>query len=612
VGRSRAERQDQLHPEIAVPRPGYGWRVATAAEAAGPRFARGFRDQISLGLTYWRYYLYATSALLIITALEIAVPTLVGLAVDHGIERHDTHTAVLWALAILAASTGAALANLAWFFEDAGSVLIERDLRRACVDRLHRLHVGFHDRYGAGELIARTSTDCRQAASFLIGPTGPALALPTTVAISAILFLMNWQLAAIALAALPGMLFLGRRSAVVLQPESRRLQREIGALTSVVEDTLLGMRVVKGLGAEDAQLVRLRTAASGVYEQSVTLARRRAVYEPAWVLIPALGASLVLWYGGGRVLTGDMTLGRLVAFIAYLALLVRPMNWLGNSLPRLLRSMAGLERVEDILHATPEVVEAARPQALPHVHGELAFANVSFRYARDRRDVLSNLSLVVPAGTSLAVVGATGAGKSTLLQLLARFYDPTEGRITLDGVDLREAATGDLRGALGFVFQETVLFDATVRENIAIGNPAASAEQVEDAARLAGAHDFVLALPDRYETPVGERGLFLSGGQRQRIGIARALLKEPRVLLLDDPTSALDAATEASISDALGGAMRGRTSLLVTSRPATIRLAERAALLEDGAVTAEGSPDELLASNERYRTLLALLEHPDG
>jgi ATP-binding cassette subfamily B protein len=333
-------------------------------------------------------------------------------------------------------------------------------------------------------------------------------------------------------------------------------------------------------------------------------ARTRASFLPGLELLPNIGLIAVLAYGGHQALAGNLTLGSLVAFNVYIGLLIWPLRMLGMIVAQAQRASVSAERVDEVLATAPLVADAARPVPLPRGGGEVSFEGVRFGYDR-RSPVLDGFDLRVAPGESVALVGATGSGKSTVARLIPRFYDVERGRITIDGVDVRDLRLRELRRAVGIVFEDTFLFSDTIAANIAFADPDAAHSAIERAARLAGAHDFVAELPDGYAARIGERGYSLSGGQRQRIAIARAILADPRVLILDDATSAVDPTKEHEIRDALAEVMRGRTTIVIAHRPATIALADRVLLLDGGRVVAEGTHRSLLAGDHRYREVLA-------
>jgi ATP-binding cassette, subfamily B, bacterial len=387
---------------------------------------------------------------------------------------------------------------------------------------------------------------------------------------------------------------------------TRRLQEELGAATALAEETVSGIRVAKGLGAGDALNARFRTASDRVVGRALDVAAVDAVFLPALEALPLLGILATLWFGSHRVLDGEMTLGQLTAFTLYLSILVWPLRTLGQRVQTLQQAIAAATRITEVLESQPAVVEARDPKPLPRGRAlDVRFEDVTFGYERGR-PVLDGFTLDIPSGTSVALVGGTGSGKTTAAALLARFYDPQFGRVLVDGIDVRELRVEDLRHAVGLVFEDTFLFSDTVGANIGFARPDASPEEIGEAAQLAGAHEFVAGLPEGYDTVLGERGFSLSGGQRQRLAIARAILADPAVLILDDATSAIDASKEHEIRAALSTVMEGRTTLVIAHRAATIALADRVVVLEAGSVAEEGTHAELLRRSTRYRQLLAL------
>jgi len=397
------------------------------------------------------------------------------------------------------------------------------------------------------------------------------------------------------------------------------IQQESAELAAVVEESVAGVRVVKGFGAEGVQQHRFQSEADDVYDESMKATRVRAVFLPLLDMLPNIGLILVLAYGGHQVLNGNLTLGSLVAFNVYVVMLIWPLRMLGMILAQAQRAVASSQRVDEVLAAEPEIIDPSHASSLPQPTtdrpaGALHFDAVTFGYpAGPDRPVLDGLVLSVQAGESVALVGPTGCGKTTVARLIPRFYDVDGGRITLDDVDVRDVALRELRRAVGLVFEDTFLFNDSVAANIAFADPDASGEQIERAARLAGAHDFIVDLPEGYNTEIGERGFSLSGGQRQRIAIARAILSDPRVLILDDATSSVDPTKEHEIRDALTEVMKGRTTIVIAHRPATIALADRVVLLDEGRIVDEGTHADLLVSSERYRDVLAaaMAEHPE-
>jgi ATP-binding cassette subfamily B protein len=383
------------------------------------------------------------------------------------------------------------------------------------------------------------------------------------------------------------------------RPLSLEIQQQLAVLTTVLEQNLRGARVVKAFAQEPAEIARFDCQNDRWFDLSAEAARLQALNVPLIDLIASIGTVFIIWYGGNLVIHGQLTLGELVAFSAYLGQLVQPVRRLGMIIPALAMAAAAGERIFEILDAPSEVKDAPDAVPLPPLQGRVRFDNVSFSYF-GRHSVLSGLSFEVLPGQIVALLGATGSGKSTIINLIPRFYDPTGGCITLDGYDLRRVTLNSLRDQIGIVLQETTLFAASVRDNIAFGSPGATQAEIASAAQAAQAHDFILAMPQGYDTPVGERGVTLSGGQKQRIAIARALLKDPRVLILDDATSSVDTETERLIQLALEQLMQGRTSFVIAQRLSTVRAADLILVLDRGRIAASGSHQELLRTSGLY------------
>ncbi|MEM9517281.1 MAG: ABC transporter ATP-binding protein [Actinomycetota bacterium] len=542
---------------------------------------------------------------------KIAVPILVGYSIDRGIGDGDRlwMWAGLIALAGLLAGTFTAMRR---FFAFREARWTEARLREQLFNHIVSLHVGYHDRAQTGQLMSRASSDLNQIQMFvvMIPITLSNLGMITAVAI--ILFVTDPLLALVALAPLPFVNVAGRRFSQSIHPAVLAVQAEQAELATVVEESVGGVRVVKGFGAEAVQSEKVRQQANAIRGESMSAARIRARFLPAIEMLPQIGLIAVLGVGGMQVIDGSLTLGQLVQFNLYVALLVAPLRMLGMTIAFAQRASAALERVNEILDTSPQIVDAVDPSDLPNggQRGAVQFDDVRFGYEPDL-PVLDGFDLDLEAGQSVALVGATGSGKSTVARLLVRFYDVDAGVVRIDGNDVRDLTLHDVRRAVGIVFEDTLLFHDTVAANIAFAQPDASSEAVERAARLAGAHDFVMGLPDAYDTMIGERGYSLSGGQRQRIAIARAILADPRVLVLDDATSAVDPSKEHEIRSAMATVMDGRTTIVIAHRPGTIALADTVVLLDEGRVVANGTHDELLASNGRYRDVLAAMYADD-
>ncbi len=382
------------------------------------------------------------------------------------------------------------------------------------------------------------------------------------------------------------------------------VQQRLADLAEVVEESVAGIEIVKAYGQERREERRLNAAALAIYEDTIQIARYRSRFAPLFELIPSLGTVAVLWVGGFRVIDGALTPGEFVAFTQYLAVLVLPLMITGWFFANLPRSAASASRIDSLLATDPVIEDPANPVALPEGPGEIRFEDVHFSYPGGG-PVLDGVDLVVPGGAAVALVGATGSGKTTIANLVPRFYDVDGGAVLLDGIDVRDLRLEDLRSEVAFVFQETFLFSASIAENIRIGDPEADDRRVRAAARLSQAHEFICSMPDGYDTVVGERGATLSGGQRQRIALARSVLRDPRILILDDATSSVDAVVESEIQEALRRVMAGRTTLIIAHRTSTLALADLVVFVEDGRVAGVGSHEELLATIPRYGEVLA-------
>ncbi len=539
---------------------------------------------------------------------KISVPVLVRFGIDRGIAQGQE----LWLWVSLVAVAGVLTGSFTAFrrfyaFREARWT--ETRLREQLFGHIMSLHIGYHDRAQTGQLMSRSSSDLNQIQNFVVMIPITLSNAAMIVAVAVILFVTDPLLALVALAPLPLVNVAGRRFSEAIHPAVLAVQTEQADLATVVEETVGGIRVVKGFGAESVQSAKLRKEADDIQRESIKAARIRAKYLPAIELMPQLGLIAVLGLGGMQVINGDLTLGQLVQFNFYVALLVSPLRMLGMTIAWGQRAAVALQRVNEVLEISPDVVDPEHPIDLPrgeHV-GAVGFHDVDFGYD-PTVPILRGFELQLEAGQSVAIVGATGSGKSTVARLLVRFYDVERGSVTIDGIDVRQLTLHDVRHAVGIVFEDTLLFHDSVAANIAFADPEATTEQIERAARLAGAHDFIMGLPEAYDTVLGERGFSLSGGQRQRIAIARAILADPRVLVLDDATSAVDPSKEHEIRAAMSTVMEGRTTIVIAHRPGTIALADTVVLLDDGRVVASGPHQELLDREPRYRAVLAAME----
>ena len=539
------------------------------------------------------------------TVAKVTIPLLAQRAVDEGIDPYDRDALLRWTLVIVAVTVVIAVFTaFRRYAAFAISLRAETDLRRQLFAHLQRLHFAYHDRAQTGELMSRANTDLRQIQLFLVFVPVAGANLVMIAAVAGVLIALDPKLALLALAPLPLLNVAATAFSRRMGPQSVDLQRRLADVSGVVEESLSGIRVVKGFGAERLQDQKLRRAAAGVRKRALEIARLRSAFNPLMELLPTLGLVIVLFVGGREVVAGRLTTGELIAFNFYILQLIFPLRLTAFLVAQASRASASAARVYEVLATAPEIVDRADASPLPDGPGEVRFEDVRFGY-EPGAPVLRNVDLVVPAGASVALVGSTGSGKSTVARLLARFYDVDGGRVTLDGADVRDVRLDELRRNVSIVFEDTFLFSDTVHANIALADPRASAERVEAAARLAGAAEFIAALPEGYDTLLGEQGYSLSGGQRQRIAIARAILADPRVLVLDDATSSVDPSKEHEIRDALQEVMAGRTTIVIAHRTATVALADRVVLLDAGRVVAEGTHEDLLRTSDPYRHVLA-------
>ncbi|MBK9341847.1 MAG: ABC transporter ATP-binding protein [Dehalococcoidia bacterium] len=540
--------------------------------------------------------------------LRLAAPIITGLTIDRAIVREDHGLLVRLVLAlVVVVAFQAAFAGLRRYWAMRTSYRVEADLRMELYDRVNRLSFDYHDRTATGQLMSRGSADLHEIQGFLVNiPINSAYLLMAAGSFF-LLVRTSVPLALLAMAVYPFVFWLSVRFFNRLEPGTERIQAGLASLASVVEENIAGARLVRAFGREQHEIERLHRVADDVHRDSIEVVRLRTIYGPLFYFLPGIGQLVVLGFGGWLALNGEMTTGQLVASLQFLSMLVWPVQSLGEMIASGQRALVSGARVWNVLKEEPSITEAAHPKHLPHGGGEIAFEGVTFAY-QDDRPVLLDFALGVPAGASVALVGATGSGKSTVARLLPRFYEPDTGHIFIDGADIRELRLKELRRSIGIVFEDTFLFSDSVRNNIAYGRIDATDEQIVRAAKLAHAHEFIMGLADRYDTVVGEQGFSLSGGQRQRIAIARAILMEPRILILDDATSSVDARMEEEIRSALREVMQGRTTVIISHRLSTISLADQVVLVDEGRAGATGTHAELMRTSQRYREVLGQTE----
>jgi ABC-type multidrug transport system fused ATPase/permease subunit len=537
-------------------------------------------------------------------AAGMTIPWLTGKVVDDALPGGDEgQLALLVGLVVVFGSLKALLMVGRRLIAGRLALGVEYDLRSAMYARLLRLSFRFFDSHQTGQLMSRATVDLQNVRFFLgYGLIFLVQHVVTVVAVVVILVVIDWRLALIALAITPLLVAVAWRYSHVSHPVLKDVQQRIADMTTVAEEAIVGVNVVKAFAQEPALEQTFRSRNESIFRTSLRAARQSALYLPLLSLLPLAAQAAVLAVGGRLVVNGELEIGVFIAFNLYLLMLVFPLRMLGMWIGQIQRATAAGERIFEVLDEPEEIRERVEARMLPPGDGRIAFEHVTFGY-EPARPVLDNVDLELEPGSVVALIGHTGSGKSTLTALVPRFYDPQAGRVLLDGVDVRDVRLDSLRRAIGIVSQDPFLFSTSVRENIAFGVADATDEQVERAARLAQAHEFIEELPDGYATVIGERGITLSGGQRQRIAIARALVVDPRVLVLDDATASVDATTEARIRIALREVMRGRTTLIVAHRLSTISLADEVVVLEHGRVAARGTSDELRASSATYREI---------
>jgi ATP-binding cassette subfamily B protein len=546
------------------------------------------------------------SALLAILSQGAAIGVLVltGFVVDELSGGRDPRRLTFLILAILGVGVVKALLMLGRrFISGKQALAVEWDMRDALYARLLRLSFGFYDRHQTGQLMSRATVDLQTIRFFLgYGLIFFAQHVVTILSVTVVLFLYEWRLALIAVAITPLLIAVAYRYSHVSHPVLRDVQQQLGEVAIVAEESIVGVHVVKSFAQEERREEQFRHASDELFRASVRANAQRALYVPLLAFLPMLAQAGVLLAAGHFVVRGELTLGGFFAFNLLLTMLVAPLRMLGTWIGQAQRATASGERFFQVIDEPEEVADRPAAADLPAGPGRVSFAGVDFAYEPGRL-VLEQIDLEIEPGTTVALIGASGSGKTTLASLVPRFYDVGAGRVLVDGVDVRDVTRRSLRREIGVISQDPFLFSASVRENIAFGVPEVAPGLVEAAARAAQAHAFVEELPDGYDTIIGERGITLSGGQRQRLAIARALVIDPRILILDDATASVDATTEALIRAGLTEAMRGRTTIVIAHRLSTIALADIVVVLEHGRIVARGTQAELLETNAVYREI---------
>jgi ATP-binding cassette, subfamily B, bacterial len=534
----------------------------------------------------------------------ILVPVLTGVVIDELSGDPDT-TILLFEIAAVVALgllRGALMLGRR-MISGRQALAVEYDLRDELYGHFLRLSFGFYDRSQTGQLMSRATIDLQSVRFFLgYGLIFFAQHVVTIVVVSAVLFVYSWQLALVALAITPMVVLVAYRYSKVSHPVLRDVQQQLAEVATVAEESIAGVHVVKSFSQEERRSARFSDAADAVFDRTLAANRQRAFYVPLLTFLPLVAQAAVLLVAGRMVVSGSLSIGDFFAFNLLLAMLVMPLRMLGMWVGQAQRATAAGERIFEVLDEPEEIADAGHARPLPPGPGSVVFEGVDFGYEPER-PVLEGVDLEIAPGRTVALIGRTGSGKTTLAALVPRFYDATAGRVLVDGIDVRDLERRSLRREIGVISQDPFLFSASIRDNIAFGMPDAPHDAVEAAARAAQAHEFILELPQGYDTVVGERGITLSGGQRQRVAIARALLIDPRILVLDDATASVDATTEARIRAGLREVMRDRTTIIIAHRLSTIALADEIVVLDRGRVAARGTQSDLLEESALFREI---------
>ena len=587
--------------------------IATLSQLAVPRMIRNVIDAVTSG--YMADQILQAADKIPANLVGAALPkileltgkpdslTLDQLKVQLEADLTNAPQALLYAVVaiVIFAALRGIFAFLQAFWAEKNSQAVAYDLRNDLYAKIQNLSFSYHDRNQTGQLMIRATDDVEKVRLFigqgLLQLVGAVILLVGTIII---LFTSNVSLAWTAMPILPVAIVLFGVFASLAQPMFTKVQQKLSALNTVLQENLAGIKVIKAFTREKQQQAKFKQAADATMEQSIAVSRLFTFLFPFIFLVANLGQAAILYVGGKQIIMGLLSLGAWQEFSLYLLYLFFPIAQFGFIITQMGQAAASADRVFEIMDAKSDIVDKPDALKLPGVKGDVRFENVTFRYFGGGEPVLNNVSFEAKPGETIALLGATGSGKTTIINLLPRFYDPTGGRITIDGYDLRDVTLDSLRAQIGIVLQETTLFSGSIRENIAFGKPDATLEEIENAAKAAAAHDFIMAFPDGYDTHVGERGQTLSGGQKQRVAIARALLLSPHILILDDSTSSVDLNTEAQIQKALDTLMKGRTSFVIAQRISTVMNADKILVLDKGEIVEQGTHADLMEESAIY------------
>ncbi len=565
------------------------------------------RRLLGFARRYWGSAGLGVFCMLVVTALNIAYPQFIRIIIDTGLTQKNYKLIPYMAFAIIGST---AIKGIFVFGEIYLSEYVANrtvyDIRNRLFDQIQRLSFSYHDEAETGQLISRATSDVDTVRVFM---GGGLLQLVVNIlmifGIASVLIYTNWKLALLAMSAMPFLAVVAIKYKGRIRPLFTSIQDQIGDMTTAIQQNLMGIRVVKAFACEEQEIDKFSSQAYELLERNMKAARVSSFYGPMMDFIAAFGVTFILWYGGMQVINHQLTLGELIAFVTYLMMFIWPVRVLVWVVGLAQNAVAGGDRIFEILDTHPETGMKDGTVELKNCTGHVEFNDVSFAYASGGK-VLRNIDLEAKPGEMIALLGSTGSGKSTVINLLPRFYDVTSGAILIDGVDIRKFRLESLRRNIGIVSQETFLFSDTIRGNIAYGRPNASMDAVIEVAKASNIHDFIMTLPHRYETRIGERGVNLSGGQKQRIAIARALLMNPPILIMDDSTSSVDTETESLIQKALVSLTESRTTFVIAQRISTIKRASKIVVLDKGRVAECGTHNELIERGRLYAEIYHL------
>jgi len=568
---------------------------------------KGILRTLLLAKHYWLPAAGSFFALLIVNASNLITPQVLRMLIDQGIGKLQMNLIYTLALVLIGL---AILRGVFQFFQSYWAEIVAQsiayEMRNQIFTKIQNLSFSYHDQSQTGALMTRMTSDVELVKTFtgvgLLQLVGGIISFFGTLII---LFIMNWRLTLIFVAMLPVLIFLFSIFVRGLMPLSKTVQQKLSALNTVLQENIAGIRIVKAFAREEYEIERFNLRNIDFKDENIKLIHLFSNFFPIIFFVANVASVLVVWIGGLMVMKESVTIGELVAFVSYQGSLLFPLFMLGMIGSMLSRAEASAERIYEVIDATSDVVEKENAIEMPEIKGRIEFKDVCFRYRGSETCVLQDINFIAEPNETIAILGQTGSGKSSIINLVPRFYDVTEGSVTIDGIDVRDVTIESLRNQIGIVLQETTLFAGTLRENIAYGKPGSTDEEIIQAATIAQAYEFIREFPDGLDTLVGERGVGLSGGQKQRIAIARALLVQPRILIMDDSTSSVDTETEYLIQKALEDLRKGRTTLVIAQRISTVRSADKIIVMDQGKIVSQGKHKELMQSSEIYAEILA-------